>query len=534
VSLIPFLARAGVATSALGALLASGASGQAPKRGSEFLVNSYTIERQEGAAMAMDAEGDFVLVWESEGQDGNQDGIFAQRFASNGNRLAIEFQVNAYTTGATVSTGVQDRPDVASEENGDFLVVWTSFSQDGNSYGVLGRRFDSSGGAIAIEFVINATTAGLQASPAAAMDADGDFVVAWQSFLQDGSSYGVFARRFDSLGAAQAGEFPVNAFTTNAQSDPDVAMDADGRFLIVWESTLQDGAAPPSIFARRYDASGIAQASEFQVNTYTSGNQTDAAVGSDGTGAFVIAWESSGQDGAANGVFLQRFDPSGTAVAAELQVNTFTVNNQYHADVAARGDGDFLVVWASASQDPNIGIFAQRFTSSGARLGVEFQINGYTSGAQTVPAIAMDDEGDFVVAWQSPHDGAIQGVFAQRYSGSFATLDVDADGAFQPLTDGLLVLRSAFGFTGSTLTSGAVGGGCTRCTAPAIETYLGSIAADLEIDGNGAFQPLTDALLILRHGFGFTGSTLVNGAVGGGCLRCSAPEIESYLAELDG
>jgi hypothetical protein len=514
--------------------LAAAAFGQAPKRGPEFLVNTYTTEQQERAAAAMDADGDFVLVWESEGQDGNREGIFAQRFSSTGTRVAIEFQVNAYTTGATISTGIQDQPDVAAEQNGDFLVVWRSLAQDGNSYGVIGRRYDSSGAPVAIEFVINGHTAGQQGSPAVVMDADGDFVVAWQSFSQDGSSYGIFARRFDSLGVAHAAEFHVNRFTVNSQNDPAVALDADGGFVIAWESAAQDGAAPPSIFARRYDSGGAALAMEFQVNTYTPGNQTNAVVAFDDTGAFVIAWDSSGQDGAANGVFAQRFDSSGAPLDAEFQVNTSTVNNQYDAALAIRADGDFLVVWAAASQDPNTGIFAQRFASSGARLGGEFQINTYTSGAQARPVLAMEGDGNFVVAWESPHDGAIEGVFAQRFGGTFATLDIDANGAFAPLTDALLVLRYAFGFRGATLITGAVGGGCTRCTAPAIEAYIASIVDQLDIDDNGVFDALTDALLILRRGFGFSGSTLTNNAVGAGCMRCLAPEIEAYLAGLIG
>ncbi|HUP24643.1 MAG TPA: hypothetical protein VNB06_17095 [Thermoanaerobaculia bacterium] len=41
-----------------------------------------------------------------------------------------------------------------------------------------------------------------------------------------------------------------------------------------------------------------------------------------------------------------------------------------------------------------------------------------------------------------------------------------------PLSDGLLVLRYLFGFTGSTLTNGAVGAGCTRCDASTIELFL--------------------------------------------------------------
>ena len=57
-----------------------------------------------------------------------------------------------------------------------------------------------------------------------------------------------------------------------------------------------------------------------------------------------------------------------------------------------------------------------------------------------------------------------------------ATLDVDGNGTTEPLTDGLLVLRFLFGFTGATLTTGAVGAGCTRCDAAAIVAYLQSLS----------------------------------------------------------
>jgi hypothetical protein len=54
-------------------------------------------------------------------------------------------------------------------------------------------------------------------------------------------------------------------------------------------------------------------------------------------------------------------------------------------------------------------------------------------------------------------------------------LDVDGDGAVIPLNDGLLVLRFLFGFSGSSLTSGAVGADCTRCAAGELETYLSGL-----------------------------------------------------------
>jgi hypothetical protein len=83
----------------------------------------------------MDAAGDFVVVWRSGGQDGNGDGIFGQRFTSNGAKLGGEFQVNTYTTGN------QDGPAVAMDAAGNFVVVWRSEGQDGDGGGLFGQRF---------------------------------------------------------------------------------------------------------------------------------------------------------------------------------------------------------------------------------------------------------------------------------------------------------------------------------------------------------------------------------------------------------
>ena len=67
-----------------------------------------------------------------------------------------------------------------------------------------------------------------------AAEADGDFVVAWNSFGQDGASFGVFARRFSSAGVPLAGEFQVNTYTTSSQLTASVAADAGGDFVVAW------------------------------------------------------------------------------------------------------------------------------------------------------------------------------------------------------------------------------------------------------------------------------------------------------------
>ena len=111
-------------------------------------------------------------------------------------------------------------------------------------------------------------------------------------------------------------------------------------------------------------------------------------------------------------------------------------------------------------------------------------------------------------------------------------LDVDDDGNEDALTDGLLVIRYLFGFTGNTLIKDAIAPGATRTTANAIETYLGQRQAAFDIDGDGGTDALTDGLLVIRYLFGFTGNALINGAVSPGATRTTAAAIINYLMSL--
>ena len=147
---------------------------------------------------------------------------------------------------------------------------------------------------------------------------------------------------------------------------------------------------------------------------------------------FVVAWQSVPQDGNNWGVFGQRFNAAGLPQGTEFQVNSYTPNAQYRPAVAADASGDFVVTWFSQFQDGSFdGIFGRRFGSSGAALGSDFQINAFTSGGQQLPAVAADGAGNFVVVWQSPHDGSYTGVFGRQltvalFAGDFELGDVCA------------------------------------------------------------------------------------------------------------
>src|SRR5262249_23468206 len=146
---------------------------------------------------------------------------------------------------------------------------------------------------------------------ATAMDANGNYVVTWESWGQDGSGYGVYARRFNAAGNPLGNEFRVNTTTVHDQQDPAVAMASDGSFVITWPNN-NPWRSDQDVYAQRYNAAGVAQGGEIQV-VNTAGDQTHSRVAMDTAGNFVITWQSShGLGDIERDVYAQRYNAAGT------------------------------------------------------------------------------------------------------------------------------------------------------------------------------------------------------------------------------
>jgi hypothetical protein len=403
--------------------------------GPEFQINGYTTDDQTFPDVAMDANGDFVVVWASRDQDGNGYGIRQRRYRSDGTPKSGGFPVNTYTLGAQAS------PDVASDANGNFVVVWMSQDQDGSSYGIFAQLYDATGAAQGGEIAVNGYTTSTQLGPSVAMDGSGNFVVVWQSYEQDGSLFGIRGRRFDAQGAPLGPGFAVNTYTTGQQNLPAIASTPSGSFVVVWSSEGQDG-NDYGVFGQLYDASGGTVGGEFRVNGYTAGTQWFPDVAMAPGGGFVVAWESIGQDGDSGGVFARQFDDTGAPVGAAFAVNAHTTSDQDGPRLAMRPDGSFAAVWSSLNQPGGQGsdVVGRRFSASGAALGGEFRANASTTSHQFGGGVAMDPDGDFVVSWQgNGQDGDGYGIFGQRYGDLIFQDNFESDGVSRwssSVTDG--------------------------------------------------------------------------------------------------
>ena len=387
--------------------------------GPEFQVNSYTTGTQYRPVIAAAANGNFGVVWRTYQQDGSSFGLAGRWFDSAANARGSDFQVNTYTS------GYQVLPAMASDDFGHFVVVWTSVGQDGSGSGVFGQQFDAIGNPVGGEFQINTYTTSDQTEPAVAADDSGGFVVVWAG-LPDGQSTGIHGQRFDASGVKVGSEFQINTYSTNQQGHPSVTVNGSGDIVVVWQSALQDGSGQ-GIFGQRFDAAGVPLAGEFQVNTYTTSDQTYPAIATDDAGGFIVAWRSTGQDGSEFGVFGKRFDAAGGALGSEFQVNTYTTGYQGIPSVAIAGPGSFVVVWESSQGGSGSGSFGQRYDADGSPRGSEFQVNTTTTGYQGYPAVAADAIGNFVVAWSGDGNQAGEGtsVFGKQLTTVIFTDDFE-------------------------------------------------------------------------------------------------------------
>jgi hypothetical protein len=196
--------------------------------------------------------------------------------------------------------------------------------------------------------------------------------------------------------------FVVNSTTGHEKRSPDVAVAPNGNFAVTWWSNYQDGDVW-GVFARWFDSTGTALTDEVQVNNFTLGNQYMRGIDADGQGRFVIVWVDDDR-----GVIVRRFDGAGIALGDELIV----IASDLIADAAfsANSHGSFVVTWQRLTSPDNF-VEGRRFGPDGLPLGEAFTVSTYSHNSWwEETAVELLDDHSFLVVW---NDG--QEVFARYY-----------------------------------------------------------------------------------------------------------------------
>jgi hypothetical protein len=321
------------------------------------VVNTYLAGCQQSPAVAAAPDGSFTVVWQSEGQDGDGSGVFFRRLAANGTPLGSETQANSTTTGD------QHSPRVAHDAAGNFVVAWESLGQDGDGWGVVARRFGTSG-PLTAEVSVPTATAGHQRHPDLAFQPTGQVIFAWEGPDSDGS--GIFLRRFEGgLDAADPAAVRAHSSVTGSQSFPALEIDNSGNVIVFWEGAAPGGVGA-MIRARRFDRFLAPVDAEIQANGGASEVGSRPAVASAGSGDFLALWEawSSGQGGP--GVLARTFDFVEQPASPAAPVHTSFPGEQGRPALAVSPNGSFVTAWQSLGQDGDgAGVFARRFAFLG-------------------------------------------------------------------------------------------------------------------------------------------------------------------------
>jgi hypothetical protein len=196
--------------------------------------------------VAMDGAGRFAVTWM---RDRSIHPILVRLFDIYGVPLTDPLEVN---TASIVSV---TQPSIAMNTLGCFLVAWDGDPKRASEDNIYARFYHPNGQARGEPFLVNVIVAGTQQWPQAAINDANEFVLVWEHDTGDPNAAAteIAARRFDHNGVPMGSQFQLNTHTLDQQRYPDVAMFRDGSFLTTWESNGQDGSGY-GIFARREPA----------------------------------------------------------------------------------------------------------------------------------------------------------------------------------------------------------------------------------------------------------------------------------------
>jgi cysteine-rich repeat protein len=360
----------------------------------EIVVNSYIARNQVSPDVAAAANGQFVVVWMSEHQDGSDWGIFGQLFDETGLPSGDEFQVNTFTEGN------QEEPRVDMAPDGRFVVVWESRDQDGELSGIFGQMFDPDGDRRGDEFQANEIWEEEQGVPDVAMNGTGEFAVSWVHNLGLAPSEVVtMIRVFDDSGEPVSIEVPASEDDYAKSGYPDLVRGPHDNITLTRSSGW-----PASLYQRVFTSEGTAASPTVQLTASGAPSKTNptTAIRSDGT--IVVVWEIDITSTDEHYVIGQCFDADGEPLVPAFSVNEYSAPGSwiYPGSVASAPDGGFVVTWNSQDEDGyGWGVVHRMYNSSCEPTSSSRILNTLVRYDQVGGRMAMAEDGRHVVVWQS-------------------------------------------------------------------------------------------------------------------------------------
>jgi hypothetical protein len=341
---------------------------------SEFQANEYPS--QDLPVVSNLSNGNFIIVWYGPGAGDPISGIYGQLFNSVGSKMGNNFLIN------TITTGSQGKPSIASFTNGDFVVTW----DNGGGGDIHGQLFTSNGNKIEDQFLINTDSYDTKERPSVAALSSNQFAVCWGSNLQDGSGYGVYGQIF--------------SYTSQLTSTPNPTSTQ------ALTPILTPAQSPTSIYTSSPLPSQIGNAFQISENLYVPASggrdicnyQIPQSVLTLSDGNLLVTWDiqTSSDFEVMRGPYAQKLSPAGSKIDNEFLFNN--VSNTFY-DIAVISNENLVAAYSATVNSRYDIIQAQRFTSTGNKVGNAFQVYTNTIGMQSRTAVATTSNGNFMVVW---------------------------------------------------------------------------------------------------------------------------------------
>ncbi|MFH0931168.1 MAG: hypothetical protein V1890_04465, partial [Candidatus Zixiibacteriota bacterium] len=381
--------------------------------GGNFRVNDGRGENKSynhNFGVAMDADGDFVVVWQ-DNRSNNSD-IYAQRYNSSGLQVGSNFKVND-----DPGFSSQTSPAVTMNPSGEFVAVWLD-NRDRN-FSIYGQRYLSSGEAMGTNFKITS----FQMSkidlfpPGVAIDPKGDFVVTWSAVVYNPETskdyHEIHAIRVNAKNEILGSEFKVNDSDSSASpSNPDIAMDAPGNFVITW---VEKKPSSLDILAQRYNLKGEPIGDNFKVNESTGrAYKNFPSVTMNLSKGFVIAWIELRD---MINIYLQYYNQHGEPEGNNFKVvGFFETWGPSNIDISKTPSDYLALVWDGYICKSDNNIFAMIMNQKREVVKEGFRVsNDLGSSSQKNPAIATSPSGKFAISWDDLRFCSLD-IFTQRFN----------------------------------------------------------------------------------------------------------------------
>lgn len=306
----------------------------------EFQINDYVGDYQDNGNVASNGHNYFV-VWSSRKQDGDSDGVFGFFIDNDGNKIGEEFQINTYTSGS------QSWTSVASDGNG-YMVVWHGPKQSGEVK-VYGQLFDNNLNPVGTEIELDNDDNYAQRYPCISSDGS-KYLIVWQVY--NGVYYEIRGQFLSQTGSFIGESFVINTNPVWTWIGGSIVKTDGNNFLCIWTMSNYTG-NDREVVGQLISSCGEKIGNEFQINTYSVNNQSRDSIGFDGN-YYLIAWISWEQDGDQGGIYGQLIDRYGFPFGSEFQINSYTTGNQGGSSVSSTGNG-FFITWGGEGLTDNDG-----------------------------------------------------------------------------------------------------------------------------------------------------------------------------------